>query len=234
MFNRKKGDPMQPAGPNQMINDMRSMGMSNNQIAQNMQRDGYNLGQINDAMNQVNMGAVNPPGPFPGQMPSQMPSQMPPMGGMGGPTMGSMPSMGQEYDESSLSNAQFEEVAESIIEEKWKDLMKNVNKIVEWKTQMDGRLVQMEQKFSDLQHNFDELHKALISKINEYDQNILNVGSQVKAMEKVFSKVLPTFTDTVSELGRITNYVKSGSKPQKKARDEDDDIDIPHDLLHNL
>lgn len=216
LFNKKKEDMMQPPppNPNQMVNSMRSQGMNNNQISQNMQRDGYNMGQINSAMNGANMGSPNMPGPMPGQY-----MQPPPMDSGG-------------YDESSLNNAQFEEVAESIIEEKWNELMKNVNKIIEWKNQMDSRFTQIETKFTDLQHNFDELHKAVIAKINDYDQNILNVGSQVQAMEKVFSKVLPTFTDTVSELGRITNFVKDGKAPKKRKVDED--MDIPHDLLHNL
>lgn len=249
LFNRPKREET-PMNLNQTVRDMQRQGMSNDQIAQSMQRDGQNLGNITDAMNQVSMGSGAPSGPFPGQMPSipppnspygmPYPGQQQGYGSQQG-DMGMPPPMGNPgMDESSLSSAQFEEVAESIIEEKWNELMKNVNKIIEWKNQMDTRFVQVEQKFSDIQHSFDELHRAVISKVNEYDQNILNVGSQVKAMEKVFSKVLPTFTETVNELGRITNFVKgdqpksSGRKPLKKEEDDDDDIDIPHEMLHNL
>ncbi len=242
--------------PAQSINNMRDQGFSNNQIVQNMQRDGMNMGDINNAMNQASMVPGQQNGPYPGQLQPQPPQAAPaaPMQGAPGqaqPDMGMPPPMPsgqpmQGVDDTSLNNMQFEELAESIIEEKWNELMKNVNKIIEWKNQMDSRFVQVEQRFNDLQHNFDELHKALIAKVNEYDQNILNVGSQVKAMEKVFSKVLPTFTETVSELGRITNYVKSDDKPsQPKGRPKksppavenssfSDDEEIPHELLSNL
>jgi len=257
LFNRKKEDVPgieSPPNPAQNVNDMRQMGMSNNQIVQNMQRGGTNLGDINNAMNQSYMNPGTQGGPYPGQAQQQPPAtpQQEPMAPSGAgmpPDMGAPPAMSDVAGDDSMANMQFEELAESIIEEIWNDLMKNVNKIIDWKNQMDSRFVQVEQKFGDLQHNFDELHKALIAKINEYDQNILNVGSQVKAMEKVFSKVLPTFTDTVNELGRITNYVKTDTpkaslkqqgKPKKKVEDEaplkeDDDVDeIPHEFLNNL
>ena len=39
-------------------------------------------------------------------------------------------------------------------------------------------------------------------------KNILEVGTEIKAMEKVFQKVLPTFTSTVNELSRITGNLK--------------------------
>ena len=53
-----------------------------------------------------------------------------------------------------------------------------------------------------------ELQQALVGKIGEYDQNILNVGMEIKAMEKVFQKVLPQFTENVNELSRVTQSIK--------------------------
>jgi hypothetical protein len=72
--------------------------------------------------------------------------------------------------------------------------------------------VKLEQQFQDLKADFQSLHKALIGKVNEYDQNILNVGTEIKAMEKVFQKILPTFTENVSELSRITGKVRKVHK----------------------
>ncbi|NTV23160.1 MAG: hypothetical protein HGA85_02160, partial [Nanoarchaeota archaeon] len=53
-----------------------------------------------------------------------------------------------------------------------------------------------------------DLNRAIVSKVNEYDKHILEVGSDVKAMEKVFSKVLPAFAENVNELSRIANTLK--------------------------
>jgi hypothetical protein len=49
----------------------------------------------------------------------------------------------------------------------------------------------------------------------DYDKNLLDVGTEIKAMEKVFQKVLPELTSSVQELGRITKTAKA-AKPAKK------------------
>ncbi len=103
-----------------------------------------------------------------------------------------------------------EELIEAIIDEKWNDLMKDINRIIEWKNKTDAKIAAIEQMFSDLKDNFDKLHTAVISKVGEYDKNILEVGNEIKALEKVFSKVIPTLTDNVNELSRITNAMKKG------------------------
>jgi hypothetical protein len=101
-----------------------------------------------------------------------------------------------------------EEIAEAIIDEKWAELLKNISQITEWKEKTESNINKLEQELHDLKDSFDKLHKAIIGKIGEYDQNILNVGTEIKAMEKVFQKVLPAFTENVNELSRITKNAK--------------------------
>ena len=115
------------------------------------------------------------------------------------------PSLGSDRDT-------IEEVAESIIDEKWEALMKNVDKIVEWKESTEARLVKMEQKINDLKERFEALHQGVLAKVTEYDKGIKEVGSDIKAMESVFKKVLPTFTANVGELSRITKKIKTKKK----------------------
>lgn len=137
-----------------------------------------------------------PPGPAP--MPGSMP---PPPGQMQAP---SAPMAGGKEE--------IEAVAESIIDEKWETLMKGMDKIVAWKDEAEGRLVKMEQQISDLKERFEELHKGILAKIGDYDKNIKAVGSDIKAMETVFKKTLPTFTENISELSRITKGMKKKKK----------------------
>jgi septation ring formation regulator EzrA len=112
------------------------------------------------------------------------------------------------YQYPQQENVTTEELVESIIEEKWGDLLKDINKVIEWKNKTETRIVSLEQKFNDLKESFDQLHRAVVGKVGEYDKHILEVGSELKAMEKVFQKVLPSFTDNVSELSRIVDKVK--------------------------
>ncbi|MCK5140379.1 MAG: hypothetical protein KAK00_00840 [Nanoarchaeota archaeon] len=105
-----------------------------------------------------------------------------------------------------------EEVAEAIIDEKWNELMKDINKIVEWKERTDTEIKKIEQEIIHLKERFESLHKGILGKITEYDQNLTNVGSEIKAMEKVFQNILPTFTENVNKLERITKGVSSKVK----------------------
>lgn len=120
------------------------------------------------------------------------------------PPSGNMPPMGGPVG----SSDQIEEIVEAVIDEKWNELVKDITTIIEWKNQAQNTIVTIEQQFRDLKGEFDKLHQALIAKIGEYDKNILDVGAEIKAMEKVFSKVLPVFTENVSELSRVSKSLK--------------------------
>jgi uncharacterized coiled-coil DUF342 family protein len=144
----------------------------------------------------------------PNQQGMQPPGMPPPMG---------MPSMGGGIGAPAgfvSERTHIEEIAEAIIDEKWEELIKNLNKISEWRDQTENKISRLEQQFSDLKDNFDKLHKAIIGKIGEYDNNIINVATEIKAMEKVFQKILPTFTENVNELSRITSITKERLDPE--------------------
>ncbi|MBD3209717.1 hypothetical protein GF367_04875 [Candidatus Woesearchaeota archaeon] len=205
---------MAPSGlPLEQVKAMRGQGMDNNQIIQALQRDGYSATQVFDAMNQATIQPSSPgmmtmdqQNPFPPQQPAQgAPSPQ----GQGDP-----PKPGPGY-----ATHPVEETVEAIIDEKWNELVKDITTIIEWKNQAQNTIVGIEQQFKDLKDQFDKLHKALIAKIGEYDKNILDVGAEVKAMEKVFSKVLPVFTENVAELSKIAKEMK-GEKPEEEHHDE--------------
>lgn len=98
-----------------------------------------------------------------------------------------------------------EEIAEAIVEEKWKEKEKDIAKIIEWRDEVATKLTQLQQQIDDLKSSFDSLHKGILGKITEYDENLTNVGTEIKAMEKVFSKVLPSLTESVNKLDRISS-----------------------------
>jgi hypothetical protein len=183
------------------IIQMRHQGISNNQIIQNLQRAGYSNTQIFDAMNQADTKmAVE--GVQPGflQQPSNELFSQPPMETTENHT--------QQNIASSIADVKIEELVEAIIEEKWAELVRDVNKIVEWKNKVESRVSDIEIKLESLKDSVSDLNKAIISKVNDYDKHILEIGSDLKAMEKVFSKVLPAFTENVNELSRITGRMK--------------------------
>jgi len=111
-----------------------------------------------------------------------------------------------------LDNSRIEEVAEAIVEEKWREKRGEIDKIIEWRDQVNSKLTQLQQQINDLKDSFDSLHKGILGKISEYDENLINVGTEIKTMEKVFSKVLPSLTDSVNKLQRFSDSYGSVKK----------------------
>jgi hypothetical protein len=196
--------------PTEAVLSMRQQGLSNNQIVTALQREGYTSPQILNAMNQAdlrqqttrpfdagggNMADPNAPQPAAG---------MPPPGA--GPAY---PAPGEELPPIEEGGTErIEELAEAIIDEKWNDLMENINRIVEWKEKTEARITQIETAMKAVKDDFDKIHTSILERVGDYDKHISDVGTEVKALEKVFQKVLPGFMENVSELSKITETMK--------------------------
>lgn len=200
-FGKKKEQPEQavPGLPIDQVTALKQRGMSNDQIIPELERQGYNSSQIFDALNQASIsgpaleqppdmaqqGAL-PPQDFPQQQP--LPEQPPP--------------------QPQIDKEQIEEIAEAIIDEKWKEFEEDVKVIIDWKEKTEAKINQFDQQIKDLTNSLNALHKSLMGKISEYDRNITDVGVEIKAMEKVFQKVLPSLTENVNKLDRMTKSSK--------------------------
>lgn len=238
--------------PTDLIIQMRQQGTTNNQIMQDLQNRGYSPIQVSDAMSQADIKGTmenNNPGmdmANPGQQ-QQMggagmpppPQGMPPPPMQPGNDMNSMPPPNTPYDSmnnytpsinnnamNDSSKQTMEEIAEGIIDEKWEELMKSVDKIIAWKDKADRKIERMEQKITDLKERFENLHSGILGKVEEYDKGIKTVGSDIKAMESVFKKIIPSFTENVGKLSRIaTSMDNKSSKKSTKKRKLEDSID---------
>jgi hypothetical protein len=191
---KKKTMPQAPGSPVEQIMALRQQGMDNNQVIQEMERQGYNSSQIFDALNQINISGPEMPQTAQYGQQQNFAFDQP------------FPQEIQEQPE--ISKDQIEEIAEAIIDEKWKEFEEDVKKIVDWKDNTEVRINNLEQQIKDLTNSLNALHKNLISKITDYDKNIMNVGTEIKAMEKVFQKVLPSLTENVNKLDRMTRSSK--------------------------
>src|SRR3989338_3766081 len=117
---KKSAQPAQsaPGSPIEQFMVMKQRGMDNSSIIQELERQGYNSSQIFDAMNQMsisgaNMGMEQPPEYG---MPQQDFSYQQPY-----PQQQQQFEQPQEELQKSAGNEQIEEIAESIIDEKWKE-----------------------------------------------------------------------------------------------------------------
>ena len=196
-----------PGNPINMIMAMKQRGMGNDQIIQELEMQGYNSSQIFDAINQTNLSGNDAP--------------FVPQGSMQPPQMQEFPQqtyaqpMPQfEQPPQQVDREQIEEIVEAIIDEKWKEFERDIKLIIEWKDKTESKIDQMDQQIRDLAGSLNTLQKSIIGKVSEYDKNLTNVGVEIKAMEKVFQKVLPSLTENVNKLERMSKGSKIGSKKE--------------------
>jgi hypothetical protein len=224
---KKENGALQPPAPMNagagvpldQVKTMQQQGMADNQIIQTLQRDGFSSSQIFDAMSQSDL-APGSPQPlddvpvFNAQQDNYQDEFMPPAQQSPPPMAPQQPfntfqaPVSQEVPMASEGSERMEEIAEAIIEEKWDEFMRSVNKIIAWKEKTEARISAMEQRVNDMKQSFDSLNKNILGKIDGYDKDIKNVGAEIKAMERVFQQILPSFTDSVNELSRITKNLK--------------------------
>ena len=209
------------SSPVEQVLMMKQQGYTNNQIVQTLQSQGYNTDQVFDVINQSGLSADLQPQrehqePPDSAMPEyaqgyeaqQYPQQQP------APVFRQPPKEMQPA--ASVDDERIQEIAEAIIDEKWEDLAKDIRKVAEWKEKTEDRIAKLEQQILDLKMSIDSLTKGIMSKISSYDQNIVDVGTEIKAMEKVFQKVLPNLTENVNKLDRMTKSYKEPLPQQKK------------------
>jgi len=201
--------------PVDQVITLRNQGLSNDQIIQNLQRFGFGLDQINSAIMQADMKEGTMTSPYPMRGPGGSQGLNAPQGGDSFDMPQSPGDMGQNYSQAvewAPAEDKIHEIAEAIINEKWTELIDRVNKIIDWKDSVENRMGKMEQQLADISHAFDKLHEGVLGKIADYDRSVMNLGTEIKALEKVFQKILPGFVENVNELSRITSRVKGSVK----------------------
>ncbi len=185
--------------PVEMVRRMKAQGMNQQQVIDAMQREGFSQTQIYDAIDtstQVERQQQEPAqqGPMPPLNPLPPPGALQPQGGFSQ----------QQQQPSQGKLEQVDELIERTVDEKWREFSSELKRMDEFRVTTETRLSHVETQLANLDQKFDSLKNAVIAKIKDYDTSILNVGTEMKAMEQVFQKILPELQNNVSELSRIT------------------------------
>ena len=106
------------------------------------------------------------------------------------------------------SSSQVQEIVESLIEEKWEDVLNKVGDIGLWKERVEMDLTSIKQEIIRTQTHFMSLQKSVLGKVHDYNQSILDVNTEMQALEKVFQKILEPLSTNVKELSKITEKLK--------------------------
>jgi len=169
--------------PIQEILQLRSQGLADAVIMDELVQRGYTADQAHMALSQAE---------------APMPE----------PVQRYAPPMHTAHAESGNVYERIEEITENIIDEKWDELIAEVRKIIEWKESVEAKQMKIMNDLEKLKEDFTVLHQGVLGRLQEYDGRMRDVGVELKAVGKVFKDVIPTFVENVKELSTITSDIK--------------------------
>lgn len=118
----------------------------------------------------------------------------------------SMPVPQLAYNRSNIE--EMESLIESIVEEKWRVAMEPFGDFNMWKERVRTEIISIKQELLRIENRFENLEKGIVGKVHEYDSHVLNIGAELKALEKVFQRIVQPLTENIKELSRITGKLK--------------------------
>jgi len=85
-----------------------------------------------------------------------------------------------------------EEIAEEIVNEKLHESKRKIESISEWRGFADSKLKDLDDRTKRMEDALDRLQEALLGKVEEYGQNVKNIGSEMRDLEGAFTKMIPS------------------------------------------
>ncbi len=120
----------------------------------------------------------------------------------------------RKEDVITLLTEDIQEISEAIIAEKWGQAKKEIEDVIRWREDAESRMAGMQDQLKALEAKMDSLEKAIFGKVEEYSHGISDVNAELKAMQRVFTTVMPTFTANIKELQNLVE----GTKEKKRKK----------------
>lgn len=194
------------------IEQMQQRGWSNNKIIENLKNQGYTPREIHDAFSssEINPDNLEAPSPESEEMQASEISQEE-ESGFQEEIVQEEPKRGsyQMRIPARESIEDIEEIAESIIEEKWNEIDVTISDFNLWKEKTTAEIEAIKQEILRIRHSFENLQASVIGKVETYNKNLIDIDTELKALGKVFEKIIQPLTYNVKELSRITESLKS-------------------------
>jgi hypothetical protein len=200
--------------------EMLNKGYSKEEIARNLEPRGYTLQQITDAINQaqIKKGVESMPGQE--MQPSMMDEgdldiPIPQSNSQNVQPAQNVSQTTQQYSQAyqplpqqQMNYEEMQAVVEQIIEEKWKEMVKNIGDISIFKARVADDIEAVKQEVLRTQKRLEDLQVAVLGKVKDYNESVTNIGSDMKALEQVLSKIIEPLTQNVKDLNKITEELR--------------------------
>ena len=112
----------------------------------------------------------------------------------------------------SMDIEKMHEIIESIVSEKWDDYISHMGDLSSWKQKIEINLLGTKQEVVRLNNKLESLQNSVLGKVGEYDKTMKDVHSEMRALGKVFEKILEPLTTNIKELGKISQDMKKHRK----------------------
>lgn len=192
-------------------------GFKPEEITRNLESKGFPLQQISDAINQAQIKQGVEGNMAPQDMQESVIDQdfdipLPEQGGQQqqAPIQQQQASY-QQYQMPAQPAVNYDEIqalVEQVVEEKWKEMMRSVGDINLFKARVGDDMEAVKQELLRTQKRLEDLQVAVLGKVREYNDSVLGIGNDMRALEEVFSKIMEPLVSNVKELGRITEELK--------------------------
>lgn len=200
-----------PYQPIEQVLEMVNQGIPNEEIIRKLQAQGFSNTDIQEAISQAQTKAsiestyqeeIPPAPPSPQMQPSVLNTNPQQTFTQPEPEMQPQPLPSRDTDE------RIEEIAESIIDEKWQRVVEDIGDLSVWKDKIKTEITSIKQEVLRIESRFESLQKSIMGRIKEYDTQVGDVGTDVRAIEKLLQNILKPLTNNVKELKRITEKLK--------------------------
>lgn len=200
--------------PTAQVMGMLQQGYSQEQIMSSLQSMGYTQDIIAEALHQANVKSSVEDSPPPPPSPMMQQSVLNEEGYREpsfGPSRPSQPLL-QENAPGRDVQEQIQEIVETVIEEKWQRMLEDVGNLAAWKEKVKGDILSIKQEMLRVEARFENLVNAVTGKIKEYDRGMENIGTDIKALEKLLQHLITPLSTNIKELSRITETLKKVKK----------------------
>ncbi len=196
---------------------LKQSGLNDGQVVRSLEQSGYSQRQIADAMSQLNIkqGVASSNEMKPSLLDEDIPVPSPPSEeSVSAEIMSSAPAMqfSQMYGTNLQPGSDVEELVESVVEEKWNRFADMMTEMEIWKARMNDDVMSIKQEVLRLGKRLDMLQTSVIGRVDEYSQSVRDMGSEMKALEKVFQNIMQPLASNIKELSRITDEMKGVKK----------------------
>lgn len=194
-----------------VILEMQSQGLGEEEITENLRQQGFSAREIQEALSQLQVREAV----------SQEYS------GMEAPQPGEETSGGYDYQQSyppyaapSVSSEMVSEIVEQVVAEKFSGLNKTVSSLSLLKSSFEEQLKSFEARIRKIEENMDSLQKAILGKIGEYGKDMKSIHQEMNMMQESFSKALNPLMDKARGTAKVSRE-KNEEEEENEAGEEE-------------